>query len=164
MEFDFEANYPKTDERGRTKKDALELIQICSASYEFLIKDLVKEYTQKYDKSQDIKNLYTFRKRLNYLKSKKVINQELFSNLVVLSEIRNKIHELLFNKKTIFLHLSHIKTANLNINEAPNDCRKYLVVISYCCIQFVHILEGVAPESIMRLEAVPETEFKVIEE
>ena len=77
-------------------------MQICSAMYEFLIKDLVKEFIKKHDKSQNDKKLYTFRKRIDYLKSKKVIDKELYSNLVVLSGIRNKIHEVFFNKKQFF--------------------------------------------------------------
>ena len=164
MDFDFDANYPKSDDRGRTKKDALELIQICSASYEHLIRDLTKQYVRKHDIKQNIKKLYTFRKRIEYLRSKYVINEELFSNLVVLSEIRNKIHELMFNKNKVFESLSEIKCGDNRINVLPNDCQKYQVTCSYCSLQIFNIIQELSPETIMHLESTEETEFKLIDE
>ena len=81
-----------------------------------------------------------------------------------ISELRNKIHELSFDKKTLFNHLKNVKTPLNSINQAPNDCRKYQVVNTYCNFQVIHIVQKIAPESIGELELAPDSDFKVIEE
>jgi len=163
MDLDFEGMYASFKER-KTKGEVLDLIQICASILEFFVGYITKEYIKKYDTKKDIKKLHTFKQKINYLKSKGIIDSKLYDNLTVLSRIRNKIFHSLFTNKTIFDSLNEIKCDNDFIRNIKSDSRKYQLIVSYCSGLLFEIGDIIFPEKTLHLESTEDTKFEPVKD
>lgn len=166
MVIDFEHTYSNLGEEGK-RKDRLSAIQTFFAVIELLIENLASSYIKKSDPDQNIESLSNFKRRIDYLKSKKVIGPELWHNLNILREIRNeKFHTIAIPKtsKSVYSKLENVKCNNDFVNSIPNDSRKYQLVGSYCCACIFEIMEKISPEEITHLEMAEDTKFESIDD
>ncbi len=159
IDFDFEYQYNSiTPTKG--KKEVLDAVQGSFSMLETCIKLTTESYIKRKDKTQNIKKFNTFRKRVDYLKKKFLITKEVHNLMVILGRIRNKLfHETITNKQ-IFNLLNEIILDNDFVKKIENDCRKYQLLGSYCCMVIFELQKSFAPEEILHLEGTEDTKFE----
>jgi len=159
MDYDFGYNYSHIKIK-KNKKEVIEAIQISFSILEKCVASTIECHAKKNDTDQDIKKFYTFKKRIDYLKKKKLITTEVHQIMTILAKIRNKLFHEPFTDKTIFITLQEIEINNDFVTNLKNDARKYQLLSSYCSIFMCELQEKIAPEEILQLEATEETKFE----
>jgi len=106
--------------------------------------------------------------KLKALRSANIISEELYQNMRILFNIRNKFAHKTFLSleecETIFDVLKDAAISNPFLEKLPNDIVKFQLLSSCCQVTLGKISEKIDPESAMHLEATEETEFKIVED
>ena len=159
IDLDFEYQYNSiTQKKG--KKEVLDAVQAIFSGLETCVKLTTESYIKRKDKTQNIEKFNTFKKRVDYLQKKNLIRKEDYNIMVILGRIRNKLFHETITDKRIFNLLNEIALDNDFVKKLENDCRKYVLLGSYCCMAIIELQNNFAPEDILRLEGTEDTKFE----
>lgn len=165
VDLDFKTMHAQLMKEEITYQRRLYLTIISFQTIEFVLYKIAKAHAQKIASPKIVKWLEQYipiMQVARYLRFAGLINENGYTGIQVLANIRNDIAHELFPSNQIFKDLSNVVLKSDYVNNLPNDVLKYSLICSEYSISFFILLGNIDETTIMHLELDDESGFEEV--